>query len=58
MNEYEFKNLKIGDTVISKLTKQPFIVIGNFGSRITAVQLADLTNRHEWILYKQGEENE
>lgn len=48
MSTAEFRTLRPGDIVSHRGTGQQFQVLGNFGGRVTAVDLADLTNPSEW----------
>ena len=48
MDYIEFTKLKPGDTVRHKSGSQEFMVFANYGDRITAVAVADLTNPEEW----------
>lgn len=44
----DFKNLKVGDLVRGRSSKQVYVVTGNYGNRVTAVETVDLTNPIEW----------
>lgn len=48
MTEDELRSLKPGDVVRHRRNGQSFQVLGNFGGRVTAVDLADVTNPNEW----------
>ena len=54
MTEQELQNLCAGDLVMGKTSGQVFIVTANCGSRVTAVQTADLTNAGEWQLIQKS----
>jgi hypothetical protein len=41
-------NLKTGDIVRHKSGGTPYVVIANYGSRVTAVATMDITNEIEW----------
>ncbi len=45
--------LKPGMIVRGKSTGQAFMVIVNFGDRVTAVSTADVTNPDEWEVLKK-----
>ena len=49
MTHEEFKNLKTGDIVKHVSNGRLFIVSANYGTRVTAVTTADLTNSSEWL---------
>lgn len=42
------RDLKPGDVVKHKLGEEIYTVIGNYGERVTAVSIADITNTVEW----------
>lgn len=44
----DLKDLKPGDLVKHKLSEEVYTVIGNYGERVTAVSIADVTNTVEW----------
>lgn len=51
MTPEEFKKLDCGDIIVH--SSEPliaYIVMFNFGGRVTAVRTADATNPTEWIL--------
>ena len=48
MTEEQFAALKPGDLVRHKSSARALIVHANFGRRVTAVRIADLTNPSEW----------
>lgn len=50
MTELEFANLNTGDIVCSKSSGRRYVVHANFGRRVVAVSVADLTNPAEWEL--------
>jgi len=59
MNKDEFKQLNAGDIVKGKMSNLNFIVTGNYGDRVTAVNNVDLTNHSEWdLISKALRENE
>ena len=41
-------HLQTGDVVRGKLSGKVYVVTGNYGDRVTAVQTADITNPPEW----------
>lgn len=49
----EFANLKVGDIVRGRSSRQEYIVTANYGGRVTAVKTVDLTNPAEWELVSQ-----
>lgn len=55
MTEKQFRQLKEGDVVRNKSSLDGYIVMGNFGDRVTAVRIADLTNPSEWELLMKAE---
>ena len=42
------QELKSGSIVRGKLSQRIFIVVSNYGGRVTAVDVADITNPDEW----------
>lgn len=50
----EMKNLKSGDEVINTLGTVTYTVIANYGTRVTAIRIADLTNPGEWELVEKS----
>lgn len=42
------RDLKPGDVVKHKLGEDFYTVVGNYGDRVTAVSIADVTNVVEW----------
>jgi len=48
MTTEELHALRPGDVVAHRRDGQQFQVLGNFGGRVTAVDLADVTNPNEW----------
>ena len=50
--------LQTGDIVRGKISHQTFTVVANYGTRATAVKVADITNPGEWEVYREdGKEN-
>lgn len=49
MKEEDFKRLSAGDLVRSVMEVE-YVVVANYGTRVTAVRTADLTNPAEWTL--------
>lgn len=47
--------LQPGDKVRSKVTELVYIVVTNFGDRVTAVRVADITNTPEWEVLRDVE---
>lgn len=54
MTTEEFFSLKVGDIVRGKATKESFVVTAHYGTRLTAVRTADITNPEEWDLVWDG----
>jgi hypothetical protein len=51
--------LQTGDIVRGKVNHQTYTVVANFGTRATAVRVADITNPIEWqVLREVNEENQ
>jgi hypothetical protein len=50
MTKAELRALHEGDCIQSRLTGQNFLVTGNYGTHVTAVQTVDVTHADEWIL--------
>lgn len=49
--------LQTGDIVRGKISHQTFTVVANFGTRATAVRVADITNPDEWqVLRDDGKQ--
>lgn len=55
MTRDEFKNLSTGDIVRGVASTHAFVVLANYGDRVTAVDIADLTNPDEWNLMFKAE---
>lgn len=55
MTHEEFASLKVGDIVRGKSSGQGYVVAAHYGSRVTAVRTADLTNPSEWDLVWDAE---
>jgi hypothetical protein len=55
MTKEEFEMLHPGDIIEGKSSRTIFIVTGNFGNRVTAVQTVDVTNPDEWKLVMTAE---
>ena len=49
MTPAQFRELKPGDIVRHKSGSGPYLVHANYGGRVTAVRIADLTNPEEWL---------
>jgi len=41
-------DLKVGDVIRGKVSHRSFVVTANYGTRVTAVHSADITNPMEW----------
>lgn len=54
MTKDQFEALRPGDLVRHKHSASAFIVHSNYGNRVTAVQVADLTNPREWDVVTPG----
>ena len=53
MKPEDLKQLQPGDIVRGKSSKVSYVVTANYGTRVTAVQTADITNAKEWeIVHK------
>lgn len=50
MTEQQFKALRLGDLIRPKGEVHSFVVMDNYGGRITAVRTVDVTNPIEWDL--------
>ena len=50
MKAETFKKLQTGDIIKHATDKRPFIVTANYGDRVTAVAVVDMTNPSEWQL--------
>lgn len=48
MTRDELKKLEPGDLVRAKFNGEVYMVTGNYGERVTAVQTVDITNPPEW----------
>ena len=48
MNEKQMKSLQPGDVIKHKLGNTQFVVMANYGDRVTAVRTVDMTNPSEW----------
>lgn len=57
MTTEEFRKLKPGDIVRSAHSGYGFIVMANYGDRVTAATTVDMSNPIEWLLVRsdQGE---
>jgi hypothetical protein len=54
MTRDEFLKLQPGDIVRHVLGESSFIVTVNYGTHVTAVRTADLTNPEEWLLIQKA----
>jgi hypothetical protein len=50
LTEEQFKQLQAGDVVKGKSSGNTFIVQANYGNRVTAVKIADMTDPAQWDL--------
>jgi hypothetical protein len=50
MTEQEFSSLPIGATVQHASGGLTYVVTDNWGGRVTAVRVADMTNPGEWVV--------
>lgn len=50
MTKEEMKNLGQGDIVRGRMSSNAFVVMSNYGERVTAVRMVDITNPDEWEL--------
>ena len=55
MTKEEFANLQPGDIVRAQASGLSYVVIENFGNRVTAIRTADLTNPVEWDLVTKAQ---
>lgn len=54
MKQEDFENLQPGDVVRNKHNKgNAYIIHANYGGRVTAVRVADMTNPTEWELVEK-----
>ena len=53
MNKQDFTELGIGDIVKHKDSWPSYVVAGNYGGRVTAVKIVDMTNPDEWVLMQK-----
>jgi len=58
MDKEEFKRLAPGDIVRSCRGGSGYTVTDNYGTRVTAVRVADLTNPDEWSLVSKAAKRE
>lgn len=54
MTDEEFANLHPGDVIRHIVRPVPFYVLGNYGGRVIAVNVADITNAGEWVLLRDS----
>lgn len=54
MTEAELRALQPGDIIRHKGSFQAVIVAANYGSRVTAVRVFDVTNAIEWDLIQKA----
>jgi hypothetical protein len=54
MTKEQLQMLHPGDIIQGKASRQLYIVTGNFGTRVTAVQTVDVTNPDEWELVMEA----
>jgi len=54
MDDKTFKELSTGDLVQGYYDHQIYIVMANYGNRITAVKTVDMTNPIEWNLINKA----
>ena len=52
MNVNQFKQLQEGDIVRGKSSGESYVVVANYGDRVTAIRVADMTNPDEWELVR------
>lgn len=48
MTDTQFHALKPGDLIRHKTGSEAYVVTANYGTRVTAVRTADVTNPAEW----------
>lgn len=54
LTQEELENLSPGDIVRHKSGDKGYLVCVNFGGRVTAVDIADITNPDEWLLVSKA----
>lgn len=50
MTQEEFESLNIGDIIKPKSSNRTYVVVANYGNRVTAVATVDITNPVEYTL--------
>jgi len=50
MTKADFHELNVGDMITHDNDSHTYIVTGNYGGRVTAIQTVDTTNPTEWAL--------
>jgi len=50
MRKSEMKHLSPGDIVKHAMSLETYVVLANYGDRVTAVKSVDITNSSEWEL--------
>jgi hypothetical protein len=48
-------DLKTGDVIRGKSTGRTYVVVSNYGNRVTAVAVADVTNPSEWEVMRPNQ---
>lgn len=56
MTNEEFKHLNTGDVVGSKMSGVSYVVMNNYGDRVTAVRSLDMTNPNEFDLLSKAQQ--
>jgi hypothetical protein len=54
MTDEEFRDLDIGDVVVSRAFGSVVVVTANRGGRVTGVDAAEITNPREWSLLRKS----
>lgn len=54
MTDDELQNLQPGDLIRGKVDGEAYVVTANYGSHVTAVRTADLTNPIEWDIIQKA----
>lgn len=57
MDEDQFQGLKRGDIIRGKYSNRSFVVMGHYGSHVTAVATVDMTNPAEWDIILKSNYN-
>lgn len=58
MKQQQLKELKTGDIVRHFTDHRTYVVLNNYGERVTAVRNVDITNASEWVVVAKAEHTE